>query len=404
MEDVAALKAELELQRTAIEELTVRLREVESERGDPPQAEPRPSSSVVTDRRGLLRHAGAAAAGAVAGVVVLGQASPAAAAISETGNPAVLGTASPVTGTGVRGISDAGKGVSGITNGTTAGNAGVEGQAPGASGTIYGVRGVSGSPDGIGVAGANNSGSGNATGVWGNTSSPDGRGVWGRHLSAVGAGKGVFGETTSSSGIGVHGLASSVTGSAIGVMAQANGALSRGVVATSLGGTAIEAESNQTQLRFLGVPVPPPSTSGNRQLRELVCDQNGDLWLCVAAGDPGTWRTALVADAEARLRLAPGHDTGHRTEDATRRRHASHRRSQGQCVRGPSRCDLGARQSGRNRDDERRRWVHDDLSARHCLARNIEPQLVRAGADGRCHDRHGRGRPCPLRALRRKRH
>ena len=188
-----------------------------------------------TDRRALLAKAATAAAGAVVGgaALAVGQASPAAAAFSDTGNPAILGTASPSTGIGVRGNASSGIGVAGV------------------------------SPSGTGVQGETVSG----VGV---------RGV-------AAAGVAISGVSTSGTGV----VAQSTTGTGI----SANSTLDLGVAAESESGSAIRVSTLQgSQLVFGGSPVAPPGSSVAREAGAVVKDADGELWFCVAGGTPGVWR------------------------------------------------------------------------------------------------------------------
>jgi hypothetical protein len=128
--------------------------------------------------------------------------------------------------------------------------------------------------------------------------------VWGNALTAAGSNAGVYGFATSPLGRGVWGDGTYVgtfggTDTGAGVLGQANAA-GTGVQAIAVGPggigvkataeTAVVAEASQTQLRFAGGPVPPLDAGLSRQAGEVVFDTNQDLWLCVAAGNPGTWR------------------------------------------------------------------------------------------------------------------
>ncbi len=97
----------------------------------------------------------------------------------------VYGEATAATGTnyGVRGVtpSTSGIGVQGLATATSGGTFGVYGQVASPAGR--GVKGVSTATNGIGVFGVANAG-GNATGVWGR--SVDGRGVYGEATGGYG--------------------------------------------------------------------------------------------------------------------------------------------------------------------------------------------------------------------------
>ena len=105
----------------------------------------------------------------------------------------VRGTSDP--GTGVVGLSTAGMGVYGATNGTS---------LAGVSGNGYGENG-------IGVRGDGYGGNGPTTGVLGQTDSAAGTGVLGRVVASYGATTGVQGEAVSPTGTGVRGVSTSGT-------------------------------------------------------------------------------------------------------------------------------------------------------------------------------------------------
>ncbi|MEZ5205820.1 MAG: hypothetical protein R2690_02275 [Acidimicrobiales bacterium] len=206
------------------------------------------AGEVRTDRRGMLRAAGVAAAGVATGAVVLGQASPAAAAISETGNPAVLGTASPSTGIGVNG------------------------RALGPSGSPIGVFGETNAPGGYAVRAQNTAATGTAVGLYSTSASSSGVGGYLASFGTTAAAVGVYGQSTNGVGTGVYGQGF------------------YGVRAQTTTGVAVQAISHQTHLQLVG-PAPVPTTGAlARSAGEVVYDQNGDLWMCTVPGTPGTWR------------------------------------------------------------------------------------------------------------------
>jgi hypothetical protein len=97
----------------------------------------------------------------------------------------------------------------------------------------------------------------------------------GVHGVAGTAGAGVWGEDTGSTG-GVAG--SSVDG--------------YGVEASSVNGVSLRVDGGGRVLQTLrpaGAPTTGPFTKG-----EQIRDANGELWLCVASGTPGTWRRAAT--------------------------------------------------------------------------------------------------------------
>lgn len=229
----------------------------------------------LTDRRHLLSRAATAAAGAVVGgaALAVGQASPAAAAPGVfDGNPAVLGAAVPLTGTGVTGNAASGKGVYGIA---TTGQ-GVYGDATGGSG-VYGHA-----TTGRGVRAVSTSGyalQAESTTNWA-----------------------VF--ATSESNIGVY----TYSGSNDAIVAESGGA-GHGVYALCVGGVAIEADPglNGTHLLLTnsGAVSPPPTSAVGRAAGSVVRDGNGDLWLCLTTGAPGTWRRISGPNTAGALTLLP---------------------------------------------------------------------------------------------------
>jgi hypothetical protein len=128
-------------------------------------------------------------------------------------------------------------GVKGLASGTS-GSIGVWGEATGNVNDVRGVYGLTNSPQGHGVVGANSATSGTARGVWGVSVSPVGQGVYG---SGGPNGIGVYGYTAAGMGVygnsaqyGVKGLASGTNGS-IGVWGEATGNVNdvRGVYGTT---------------------------------------------------------------------------------------------------------------------------------------------------------------------------
>ena len=297
------------------------------------------------DRRSLLRSAGLATAGALGGAGVLAQAAPAVAAPGTfDGNPAVLGTANPTSGLGVRGDSVTGTGVLGRTTSASGSGIGVQGNAasPNAiavagansagSGDSVGVRGTSLSTVGIGVLGQTTavgvppSGE-NPIGVSGISFNPGGIGVQGFVDSTAGTTAGVKGAVTSQTGVGVLAVNQAGGGNAVALRATnssnngrtaeiiATGRLStttalvadasaspsgRAVLATggatglraesSANGTPLEIQQGKVAMRLLGLLAPPPTTSTTYSTGDVAFDAFHDLWICVFGGTPGTWR------------------------------------------------------------------------------------------------------------------
>jgi len=115
---IDAMRAQLDQQAEVISALEARLERLE--RPPLPSGE-KPESirgDAVGTRRDLLSKVAVAAVGTVAAgtVAAISQATPAAAAAGNfDGSPAVLGTANPTSGTGVRGVAPSGVGVVGVS-------------------------------------------------------------------------------------------------------------------------------------------------------------------------------------------------------------------------------------------------------------------------------------------------
>ncbi|MCU0270753.1 MAG: hypothetical protein MUF83_19205 [Acidimicrobiales bacterium] len=118
-DEQASSELELALQeaRQRLAELEGRMAVIETRTAtatpSPPPGEADELGGDRPDRRQLLVRAGAVAAGALVGGAVgaVGLARPAGAAIAESGNPAVQGSANPTSGVGVRGITSTGTAV-----------------------------------------------------------------------------------------------------------------------------------------------------------------------------------------------------------------------------------------------------------------------------------------------------
>lgn len=106
-------------------------------------------------------------------------------------------------------------GVKGVSNSTDAGAAGLLGYTPGTTGEIYGVRGVTESESGKGVAGEATAGSGVNYGVYGSTISEEGRGVHGVASNTGGTNYGVRGASHSKDGYGGYFVSEADEGTAL---------------------------------------------------------------------------------------------------------------------------------------------------------------------------------------------
>ena len=305
---VASQAAMLDAQQQVIEALRDRVERFDTADGrapdrrspvpteGPPSVTPEETepATLTTSRRALLTKGTAAAAGAaiIGTAAAVATATPAAAASgSFDGDPAVLGVANPTAGTGVRGTAVTGTGVWGSATGTT--------------GTNIGVLGTSSSGNGTGVRGESTLLSGSTRGVVGYVASTAGTAVSGTAPAGTGSTRGVAGASYSTGGIGVEGSALASTGSGVGVHGEASSANGVGVAGDAFTGTALRAQSGRTHLLFGGVPQPPLAAGLARERGELVFDTNGDLWLCVGAGTPGTWRRVSGTNTAGALRVLP---------------------------------------------------------------------------------------------------
>lgn len=109
------------------------------------------------------------------------------------------------------------------------GGTGVFGEATAASGTTYGLHGVSSSTSGRGVFGEATAATGTTYGVCGESSSTTGRGLFGSATAATGSTNGVRGESSSTTGRGVFGWANAATGITYGVRGDSDSTSGRGV-------------------------------------------------------------------------------------------------------------------------------------------------------------------------------
>jgi hypothetical protein len=129
----------------------------------------------------------------------------------------------------------------------------------------------------VGVAGNATSG-GNAYGVYGTAGT--GVGAFGVYGVAGAGANGVYGFATGNTSAGVYGASDS----------------GYGLVGTSSSGVDIASQGTgrllQTLSGFVGAP-----TSGAYTIGEQIRDNNGDLYICVLSGSPGTWHKVLTVDA-----------------------------------------------------------------------------------------------------------
>lgn len=166
------------------------------------------TAARTTTRRGLVTKGAVAASAALGGALLLGTQPAAAAQGDFDGNPAVRGTSNDVGGTGVLGVSTA---VTGENYGVSGEAESPDGIAVGGintatTGFAKGVGGASLSPSGWGVFGTNVAQSGDgARGIMGHVSSPTGTAIEAFALAATGASRGIRGVSNSPEGVGLVG-------------------------------------------------------------------------------------------------------------------------------------------------------------------------------------------------------
>jgi hypothetical protein len=235
-------------------------------------SEPAPRRGI--DRRRLL--VGGATAAAATAAAAMGAAAPAAAA---DGDSIVLGTENTSSNmTTVTAPLDGFPVINAVNEGS-----GAALQGSNTSTTIPAIRGIS--TDNAGVYGQSET----QEGVYG--SSTSGTGVYGQSTS----GAGVDGRSTNSAG--VFGLSSNDFGVA-GVSSTSAGV--RGGGATGLLGVGTTA--NLSIPAWLGRAA-PTSDAFAHTAGDVVTDVGGNVWLCVAAGTPGTWRKVAGPGSAGSLHL-----------------------------------------------------------------------------------------------------
>ncbi|MFZ6004147.1 MAG: hypothetical protein ACOYXM_09465 [Actinomycetota bacterium] len=112
--------------------------------------------------------------------------------------------------------------------------------------------------------------------------------IWGWIETTRAADAAVLGESVG--GVGVAGLSTSATLPATSGYSRAGG--------PGLGGSSADGGPQLWLEPFPSETVGPPS-SGSRQVGQIKADGNGDLWICVEAGTPGSWTRLLREDTTA---------------------------------------------------------------------------------------------------------
>ncbi len=299
LDELASLRAELRAVRAELDQIRageVAVRSAGTREGVERSvlaAGTDPESTVTTtttSRRGLLALAGGAAVAAATAGAVLSAAQPAAAAgVPVTVGDRVQSAAAPLSstqidygaassspGTNLFNVHDFGSNLD-FNEGQPAAVAGyaanlvtigVAGHSTrGANGASIGVMGVSSVNAGTGVSG---------------TAFTDGIGVSG---NCGNNGLGVSGLTVGTAAYGVFGFASKPDSFGVGGTSSAG----TGVAAVSTTGVALNVGGNGRMVLASNLTAGAPTT-GARVAGEVVRDGNGDLYICYAAGTPGSWR------------------------------------------------------------------------------------------------------------------
>ena len=261
-------------------------------------------SGETTSRRTALRLAGAAAIGAAAaGALATGRAAAAGALTTDsTANTSSSPTGLQVNGTDIAyglGVTDNGLASIPLVVQRSAITGHAQGQAF--------QRGVTGYAVGD-----------NRTGVFGYATGGLSRGVHG--LATADVSTGVYGDSSGATGIGVHGTghigvagdgvgpgsigvdALTNEGGTIAIRARQAGSKATGVLVEATGPDCVGVQVNATtygavvrgDLAALVVEAAsataPPARPTSAPINAVDTDTNGNLWHCVEAGTPGTWR------------------------------------------------------------------------------------------------------------------
>jgi len=94
-------------------------------------------------------------------------------------------------------------------------------------------------------------------------------------------------------------LTSSTAGATLTVDTTNTGVDATAIRARSIGplGCPVVAEGGRAQLLLAGTLIDPYTIEGDHTSGELLYDQDGNLWLCVSSGFPGSWRRLGGADS-----------------------------------------------------------------------------------------------------------
>ncbi len=216
-----------------------------------------------------------------------------------TGNNsrAVSGYANAATGTtyGVFGLSNSASGIG--VNGESFGVAGVRGYATNTTGTRYGVQGLSDSSSGVGVYGESIGSAGVVgvatalagakSGVFGRSDSMAGTGVSGESTAATGVNLGGYFQCFSTSGYGVYGIALATSGTTYGVYGETS----------SPGGYGIYAKAGSAGTGVYGVASGGTLTDSSKAVYgEIISGTPGFSYAGLFAGDVRVTQDLIVND------------------------------------------------------------------------------------------------------------
>jgi hypothetical protein len=127
-------------------------------------------------------------------------------------------------------------------------NTALFGEVTGASGTTYGVKGVTPSTTGAGVAGFNTAATGTAYGIVAQTSSTGGTALYALATAATGLTVGLWGETRSTVGTGIYAHSAATSGDTWAMFAETDSAAGTALVVDNLaGGKLFSAMVNGTE-------------------------------------------------------------------------------------------------------------------------------------------------------------
>jgi hypothetical protein len=226
------------------------------------------ATNEATGRRDLIGKAAiAAAVTAVAGLSMSRTAQAA------NGDTMLVGSANTATAT----TALSGGTTLQVTSGSSAGITVGAGQMVG---SIYGIQAATG-----------------RAAVIGSNTGTDGIGVYGRNNASSGIG--VYGLNTGSAGSGVYGQHDNTSTSGNGVVGVST--FGYGIVGSGTLGDLLANGGGRVVLNAAGVANPPATTTAT--LGTIARDAAGNLWVCVAGGNPSSWRKLAGPTTSGSLHL-----------------------------------------------------------------------------------------------------